>query len=175
MGKPKHEIIDNGGSWLQGIVKTLSPVVEKVVVVGAGNVQKELFEYTRLMDAPLVEGPMSGVLAAMRWAPYASWVVAACDQPYISVDAVKWLLSHRVPGVWGIMPKIEKAPGIETMSAYYDFRIRQIIEKLVAENKFGLNKIAENSKIISPIIPKKFEGTWRNINSPSELGFTQSN
>lgn len=171
MGKPKHKIIENGESWLQRIIKNLEPVVQKIVIVGAGKIQKELIEYTRLPDAPFIEGPMSGILAAMRWAPYASWVVAACDQPDISVDAMKWLLSHRSPGVWGIMPKIEKAPGIETMPAYYDFRSHHIIEKLAAGGKFGLNKIAESSKIISPVIPNNFVSAWRNINSQSERDF----
>ncbi len=169
MGKPKHEIIENGESWLQRIIKNLEPVVQKIVIVGAGKIQKELIEYTRLPDAPFINGPMSGMLAAMRWAPCVSWIVAACDQPDISGSAMQWLLSQRVPGVWGIMPRIENSPGVETMPAYYDFRSQHIIEKLAFEEKFMLNKIAENSKIISPVIPNNFVAAWRNINSFSEL------
>ncbi len=170
MGKPKHEIIENGKSWLQKIIKNLEPVVQKIVIVGAGNVQEELRDYIRLPDVPDVNGPMSGILASMRWAPCASWIVVACDQPDISSNAMEWLLSHRAPGVLGIMPRIEKESGIgvETMPAYYDFRCRQIIEKLAAEEIFRLNKIAENSKIISPVIPKELESAWRNINYPSD-------
>ena len=169
MGKPKHEIIENGKSWLQKIIKNLSPVVQKIVVAGAGKVQEELVQYTRLPDSPFVDGPMSGILSAMRWSPCASWIVVACDQPDISGDAMRWLLSNRFPGVWGIMPKIEKAPCIETMPAYYDFRCRNIIEKLAAEEIFRLNKIAENPKIISPVIPKELESAWRNINYPIDI------
>ena len=171
MGKPKHEIVENGESWLQKIIKNLENVVQKIVIVGKGNVQKELMEYTRLPDAQFVGGPMSGVLAAMRWEPYASWIVVACDQPDISSKAIEWLLSHRAPGVFGIMPKLEKnvGNGVETMPAYYDFRIRKNIEKLANEEIFKLNKISENKKIISPVIPKNLESAWRNINLLSEI------
>ncbi len=170
MGKPKHEIIKNGKSWLQKIITNLEPIVQKIVIVGTGNVQEELAEYTRLPDATFVDGPMSGILAAMRWEPCASWIVVACDQLDISNNAMEWLLSHRAPGVWGIMPRIEKKLGIgvETMLAYYDFRCRQIIEKLATGETFKLNKISENPKIISPVIPKKLESAWRNINSLSD-------
>ena len=40
----------------------------------------------------------------------------------------------------------------------------QLLPKL---REFGL-KIAENSKIISPVIPQGFSFAWRNINSQSE-------
>jgi len=172
MGKPKHEIIENRKTWLQRIINNLDPIVQKIIIVGNGNVQKNLLNYTRLPDVPFIRGPMSGILAAMRWAPCASWIIAGCDQPDISADAMQWLLSNRKPGVWGIMPKKEKSPGIEPMPAYYNFRCRHIIETLAAENKFRLNKIAESSKIISPVIPEKFTAAWRNINYPFELSNT---
>jgi len=166
MGKPKHEIIENGKSWLHKIIGNLEGNVDKIVIVGAGNIEKKLLKYPRLPDVSFVDGPMSGLLAAMRWAPSASWVVVACDQPHISDDAIRWLLSNRQPGVWGIMPRIKNSKKIETMLAYYDFRSLIFTENLAFEKQFGLHKISKNSKIISPIIPDKLLNSWHNINFP---------
>ncbi|MBL3657480.1 molybdenum cofactor guanylyltransferase [Fulvivirga sediminis] len=41
------------------------------------------------------EGPMTGILSAHEEYPQASWLVLACDMPYVDIDILNQLLLHR--------------------------------------------------------------------------------
>ncbi len=81
MGRPKHLMRKDGQTWLARTAELLRHVCESVVIAGGGVVPEGASSFPRLVDVPDAEGPMSGLLAAMRWAPHASWIVAACDLP----------------------------------------------------------------------------------------------
>src|SRR3972149_4034102 len=107
MGTPKHLLPCADGTrqtWLHRTVSLLQKVCQKVVLAGAGTVPDDLQQLPHMVDAMETEGPMAGLLAAMRWAPRASWLLTACDLPNLSCDALKWLAAQRRPGVWAVLP-----------------------------------------------------------------------
>ncbi len=84
MGHPKHMIQKNGRTWIERTVDVLDQLTSRVIVAGTGTLPESVRGCDRLVDVPSVRGPMAGLLAAMRWAPHASWLVTACDLPLLS-------------------------------------------------------------------------------------------
>ena len=174
IGKPKHLLAENGKTWLEKEIDLLKNVTHKVVVVGTGTIPKELPDIVRLTDAPDIQEPIAGILSAMRWAPYASWLVVACDLPNLSIEALQWLLSTRKPGVWATLPRLSGNVGIEPFLAHYDYRAQMLLEKLAAQGKFSPARIADKSKVITVSPPSHLTAAWRNINTKAELNSHRS-
>jgi len=169
MGRPKHLLRAGGRTWLERTAALLHRVCTTVIIAGAGGVSESLARCPRLPDAPDARGPMSGILAAMRWAPHASWLVAACDLPCLSADALDWLLSTRRPGVWAALPRLAGSPGVEPVLAHYDFRSRRLLERSCVRGNFRLNDLAEHPKVASPPVPSHLAAAWQNSNAPEDL------
>jgi molybdopterin-guanine dinucleotide biosynthesis protein A len=108
-------------------------------------------------------------MAAMRQAPWASHLVAACDLPDLTAEAVRWLLSTRSPGVWATLPRLPGRTGVEPLLAHYDFRARTILEDLAAAGRFSPSLAAEHPKVISPEPPPALAPAWANVNTPEDL------
>jgi molybdopterin-guanine dinucleotide biosynthesis protein A len=168
MGTPKHLISTGAGSWLERTVELLDPLCRQVVVLGGGSIPATLADRLHLSDVLDVQGPLAGVLAAMRWAPWASWLFLACDLPAASADALGWLLGTRRPGVWATIPAAREGLP-EPLLAHYDFRSLQVLEHMAAGGDFGLRKLATHPKVVSPTVPLQLANAWRNVNTRRDL------
>jgi molybdopterin-guanine dinucleotide biosynthesis protein A len=169
MGRPKHLLQDNGRTWLERTAELLERSCQTIVVAGTGDVPETLTQCVRLPDVAGAEGPMAGLLSAMRWAPHASWLVAACDLPDLTAEALDWLLAVRRPGVWATLPKLADSSNVEPLLAHYDSRARSLLERTAAGGTFGLHRITSHAKVNSPVIPTDLAAAWRNVNSPEDL------
>ncbi|MBW2659032.1 MAG: molybdenum cofactor guanylyltransferase [Deltaproteobacteria bacterium] len=170
MGRPKHLIKnDRGRSWLDSTVDILRPLVDEIVISGAGDVPDSLSDLVRLTDIAGVGGPMSGFLSASRCYPLTSWLLIACDMPNISRPAIEWLLSRRSPGRWGIVPRMPETGYLEPLFAWYDMRAGQIFESQLQAGVMRIGRGAEHQKIENPTIPWSLRDSWKNINTPEQL------
>ncbi len=175
MGQPKHLIEhSNNRTWLERTVEILRPVVDGLVVSGAGKLPEELKSVARLPDIPGVAGPLSGILAAGRWQPLTSWLFIACDMPHIESEAIHWLLSGRRAGCWGRVPRLPGRRHCEPLLAWYDFRAAHLFEEQQYAGSLRIGKVASHPKIDNPVIPESLCPMWRNINTPEELPGTRS-
>ncbi|MFH1999272.1 MAG: NTP transferase domain-containing protein, partial [Planctomycetota bacterium] len=117
----------------------------------------------------------SGILSAMRWKPDVSWLVAACDMPLISSQALEWLLSKRKPGIWAIMPSLTgEGDEIEPLLSYYDMRVKTVFESLARNSLFSVARISDHEKVLSPEPPLEIRKAWKNINSLKDLALVMS-
>ena len=169
MGTPKHLLPKGEKTWLETTAELMSRHCRQVVISGAGDVPDSLGDCPRLADVPDAAGPMSGILAAMRWAPHASWLVVACDLPDMTPEALNWLLSTRTPGVWATVPRLPDSDRSEPLLAHYDFRSRWSFEDLAGRGSFRLGAIASYPKIASLPVPSHLAPSWRNVNVPEDL------
>lgn len=170
MGQPKHLIKDDSGkTWLERTVDTLKPLVDGIVISGAGAVPESLSGIMCVEDIPGVAGPLSGVVAASRRQPQVSWLLVACDMPRISKEAVDWLLSGRCPGCWGVVPRLSETGYFEPLFAWYDMRAGQLFERQLREDVLRIGRVAVHRKIANPIIPQPLRGGWKNVNTPEQL------
>ena len=173
MGHPKHLLEKEetvATTWLEHTVGLLSPLVgNNIALSGAGLVPASLAHLPRLPDIPEIRGPLTGILAAMRWQPAVSWLLIACDMPDISAEALVWLLDHRRPGCWGTVPRLQEDGYVEPLLAHYDYRSAPLFEGLLASGSLRIGRIAGHGKIETPLIPPQLSSSWHNINTPQEL------
>ncbi|MBZ0267545.1 molybdopterin-guanine dinucleotide biosynthesis protein B, partial [bacterium] len=110
MGTPKQLLDWGGRSIVERTVGILDTCAERVVFLGDGDVPEGCGHLPRIPDPPGLGGPLAGILGAMRWGPGATWIVTACDQPLVDGEALDWLLEHRAPGTWAVLPVGEHGP-----------------------------------------------------------------
>jgi molybdopterin-guanine dinucleotide biosynthesis protein A len=170
MGTPKHLIKDaEGRTWLERALAVVHPMVDGLVVAGGGRLPLSLESTPRLLDLPGVAGPMTGILAAMRWQPLVSWLVAACDMPLISEEAARWLLDGRRPGWWGRVPVAVGSDRLEPLFAWYDFRAAHLFEEQLHQGNWRLGEAAGHPRLEHPDIPADLAYAWVNVNTPQQL------
>ncbi len=169
MGQPKHLLMRDQKTWLAHTVERLMEVCSDVVICGSGEIPETLSHHQRLPDPPDVKGPLAGMLAAMRWQPNTRWLVAACDLPHLSVEALNWLLSQSKPGIWGVVPQLAGSPGLEPLLAYYDGRCRRLFEILVAQGNYCPLPVTEHDRVLTPTVPDALAAAWENANTPDAL------
>ncbi len=164
MGRPKAILRMGGKTWLERIVAAMDACVEEVVVIGGGQIPSSLKNRLRIPDAPQRKGPIAGLLGAMRWDPWATWLFLPCDVPRITEDALRWLLAQRAPGVWGVMPLDTASARPQPLPAWYDFRLLGLSEEM--DRPIAL---ASHPKICVISIPPAFQNAFCGINTPKEL------
>ena len=146
--------------WLARTVEWLQPVCRRVVIAGPGDIAESSVPHVRLAPVPDAEGPAPGLLAAMRWAPRASWLVAECDLSGLPATALQWLLSTRRPGVWATLPMLPDSGDTKPGLAHYDFRCRQLLERQITQGNFGLDVVASHPKVLSSNVPSHLAHAW---------------
>jgi len=169
MGRPKHLLRTDGKTWLQGAADALAAVADRVAVAGGGVLPAAMAEVTRLPDVPDLEGPLAGILACMRWAPWVTWLVTACDLPALSAEAPAWLLSTRRPGVWATLPRRSPDGPPEPLLAHYDFRARTVLEDLATAGRLAPSAAADHGKVATPPVPPHLARAWEDANTASDL------
>ncbi len=167
MGRPKHLLMHGETTFLETIATTLESSLQQVVVLGSGSIHGSCENLPRLADPPALEGPLAGILAAMRWAPGCAWIFAACDLPGLAPAAVNWLVEQRAPGRWAVLP--DCGQGIEPLLALYEPQARGLLEVLAASGQRAPRLIATHQKVAVAAPPENIRHCWRNINTPGDL------
>ena len=163
-GQPKHLVDDNGKTWLERTIEAVRPQVDGIAILGEGAVPESIRSVPVLCDVQDAEGPLAGMRAAMRWRPLTSWLFLPCDLPLLSEEAVRWLLNHREPGVWAVLPRMPDAPSPEPLLATYDFRAAPLLER--ARRPLDL-ALAEHTAM--PAVPQRLQASWKNMNTVEAL------
>lgn len=170
MGVPKHLLQREGRTWIERTVAMLRRRVERVVIAGSGSLPDSLVSVVRVDDVPDLAGPLAGILAAFRRYPQVSWLVVACDLPDMEEEALQWLLACRRPGVTAIMPELAGDGRIEPLLAYYDRSCRPLLEEMARLGQRRLSRLQESAGVITPQPPPSLRPSWRNVNTPEDLG-----
>ncbi len=171
MGQPKHLIRGaTGQTWVERTSDLLEPYVDEVVLSGKGNIPESLSHLTRIADLPEVAGPLTGILAAMRWRPSCAWLLIACDMPNITKEALEWLLASRKSNSYGTVPRLAANGFVEPLLALYEPQAKTYFEELAESKIFRISRVAKHSAISTPVVPRHLVGSWRNINTPDQLG-----
>lgn len=169
MGSPKHLLRQDGMTWLELIVRQFLGHVERVVLVGQGEIPSSLGRLPVVADVPGLAGPLAGILAVFRQYPQCSWLVAACDLPRLEQEALAWLLGCRSPGVRAVLPDLMGDGQVEPLLAYYDCSCRDLLEELAARGIHKLSGLVGRPGIVSPRPPAHLLGSWRNMNCPEDI------
>jgi glutamate dehydrogenase (NADP+)/cyclic pyranopterin phosphate synthase/molybdopterin-guanine dinucleotide biosynthesis protein A len=169
MGQPKHLLKVDGISWVERQTALLKPLVERVVVAGSGDLPETCSGLDRLADVTDAEGPLAGILAAMRWQPDVSWLIAACDMPLISPEAIQWLLAQRHPGRHAIQPRLRADALVEPLLACYEPQALIALQSMVRHAEHSPAQLSHRCPVFSPVVPDELHKCWNNINNNHEL------
>jgi molybdopterin-guanine dinucleotide biosynthesis protein MobB len=168
MGRPKQLVEHDGSSLVERVAGTLEQRLGTPVLLGSGPVPDPLAQNPRLADPPGVRGPIAGLLAALRWDPGAAWLVAACDLPLMTPEAVDWLLAQRRPGRWAVLPQLPDGPP-EPFLAVYEPLALQLLERLAVSEKPAPRLLGRHHRVVRPAPPPEISGCWYNVNTPEDL------
>jgi molybdenum cofactor guanylyltransferase len=184
MGRPK-QLVEFGASTLGEVVAHalsdglsqeqarghLGPTASlnaNVVILGAGPVPDDLQQLRRLSDVPGLAGPVAGLLAAHRWAPFATWVLSACDHPWLSSADIRWLIQQRRPGTWAVLPRQSDNHPCPTL-ALYEPQALTVLERSLLVHGPGHVRIAELFDHPRTLIASHITRGLENVNTPQEL------
>lgn len=165
MGRPKHLARVGGRSLLQRVADALSRHGKGVVLLGEAP---RPASHLRLPDAPGVAGPLAGILAALRSQPTAAWLIAACDMPALTPQALAWVLSHRRPGVWAVIPR-DAQGHLEPLAALWEPQAAPLLEDLLLRGEVAPRLVAPHPKVLTPPLPPDLAPAFANVNTPGEL------
>ena len=177
MGHPKAMLELDGKSLLERVVSAVQPHVAQVFFGGAipdleppipSSVQKLLSTIDHLPDIPGVQGPLAGILSAMRWRPAVRWIVLACDLALIESRAVQWLISQTRPGIDAVFPRSDQSAEGEPLFAVYEPTGRARLEDAASQEIWALKNALTGNRVLNPIIPEELRPDWANINTPDD-------
>jgi molybdenum cofactor guanylyltransferase len=119
------------------------------------------------------EGPLAGMLAAMRLRPDADWLVLACDLPRLDLDTLVHLIVSRQPDEKFLSYRSEFDGLPEPLCALYASGAVQIIEEARANDLRCPRKvlIRNHCRLLEPITPRALENAntpedWDTANTP---------
>lgn len=167
MGRPKQLLMLEGRAFASRIADAVGPLVESVALLGAGEVPAELSGFERIADAPGVAGPMSGIIAALKSSPRSAWLIAACDMPFLTTAASRWLISQRAIDRCAIFPETQEGRA-EPLAAIYEPAAIPFLLEMASRGEFALQPLACAIGTIVRV-PPEHRQAWRNINHPTEL------
>jgi len=168
MGRPKQLVEVGECTMIEHVVRCLSEEVDDVVLLGGGLVPTSLEGLPRVADADDCQGPMAGILGAMRAEPKARWIMAPCDLPLLRRAAVRWLEASRRPGAWAVLPSLEGF--VEPLLALYEPQARALLEEASAVGEYSLHRLASSSRVETAEPPAPLRRCWFNANTPKDLG-----
>lgn len=112
------------------------------------------------------EGPLAGMLAAMRLRPDADWLVLACDLPRLDLETLVHLIDSRLPGELFLSYRSEFDGLPEPLCALYAAGALPIIEQARANDLRCPRKvlIRNDCRLLEPVTPRALE----NANTPED-------
>ncbi len=168
MGRPKALVELGGVSLAERVATVLGAVCSELVLLGDGPVPAAMIHEPRLKDAPGLRGPMAALLAALRARPDSAWLVAACDQPLVSPEACRWLLSERRPDRLAVLPRFGDGPA-EPLLAIYEPAAREVLERMAAAGERSLQPFSRSARVASPEPPSVLAEAWTSVDSETDL------
>ncbi len=167
MGAPKSMLNSGDRYLLEGIVSAVREAGARATLVGKAPVPPSLSSLPMLTDAKGVEGPLGGVLAALR-TESSVWFVLSCDLPFVTVEALRWLAAQRTTDCIAVAPWVESPDMPEPLLALYAPGALARLEEAAERGERSLRRILLGERIVSPRVPDPLRRAWTNVNTPGE-------
>ncbi len=167
MGRPKQLLEVSGRTFTEWVAGSLDGHVEAIALIGSGQVPASHRDVPRLPDTPGLQGPIAGLVAALRWHRHAAWLIVACDQPLVRSEAVAWLLERRAPGRWAVMPR-PSGGAVEPFLALYEPQALSLLEGCIGNAETAPSAISDHPKVECPVPPTEVAECWRSVNTLEE-------
>jgi len=91
----------------------------------------------------------------------------SCDVPFLSADALRWLLAQAKPGALAVLPHLDAPEMPEPLIALYTPLARRLLEAEACAGERSIRRILAG-KIHSPRVPEELGKAFTNVNTPEE-------
>lgn len=172
MGRDKAALEYRGEPHVRRTAALLAGVCERVFVSRrADQAGERLFEgYETIPDAFDVGGPLNGILSALAAHPQAAFLVAACDLPFLSAEALSVLVANRDPSkpmTFFENPTRENFP--EPLCAIYEPAYPEVARAAMTQGATCPTKIAGALDAKHLVLPGPEEALFlENANTPED-------
>jgi molybdenum cofactor guanylyltransferase len=167
MGQDKALLEFHGKPQVEYLLDLLKPFCGKVFLSKRAD-QKPYKNFRSINDASEFAdaGPLSGILSAMKEYPESSWLVLACDLPYVTNKTLQALVARRNPQrtATAFISTLDSLP--EPLCAVWEGHAYHSIVKLFKEGIHCPRKILikSNTQLLKQNDPHWLD----NINTPEE-------
>ncbi len=111
-------------------------------------------------------GPLTGIVSAFRKYPNVSWIVLACDLPFVNGETIEYLLKKRDPKKDATAFKSNYDSLPEPLCAVYEPKIQKLFEKYIKDGSCCPRKVLINARTKLILAGEKH---WLdNVNTPEE-------
>ena len=167
MGRDKALLDINGKPQVEFVFDLLQQFASQVFLSKRAD-QKTYKNIASINDATEFSdhGPLSGILSAMKEYPDTSWLIIACDLPYIKEETIQLLLKQRDPQKTATA-FISTHDGLpEPLCAIWEGHAYASVLKFFEEGHYCPRKILikSNTNLIAQTNPHWLD----NINTPQE-------
>ncbi len=169
MKKDKSQLNYHGKpQWIAG-ADLLKPYCEKVFISCRKDQENRFLSttYSQIHDSFLNKGPMSGILSAQSQHIEASWIVIACDLPYLEEKTIQYLLDQRNPFKLATAFKSNYDGLPEPLCAIYEPKSHLKLMQFLSMGTSCPRKVLihTDSHLIEPISQNALD----NVNHPEEF------
>lgn len=165
MGRDKALLPFRGGTLAQAVARTVAEAAGSVALVGDPNLYQDL-GFPVVADRYPGEGPLGGILTALRNTA-ADWnIVTACDMPAVDADLLRALFETAERLDADALVPTRPSGRLEPLCAVYHRRIAERIESRFAA---GIRKVAEALEAVRAVrFPVMEVSCFQNVNTPEE-------
>ncbi|MBL8727407.1 MAG: molybdenum cofactor guanylyltransferase [Planctomycetes bacterium] len=180
MGRPKESLPLHGDTVFGRTVAGLGSCADPLLVI-ARDADQRLPPLpagaTRIHDERTGIGPLAALVTGLRWlaehagfAPTDAAFVTACDQPFLTADAVRWL-ADRIGGHDLVMPRA--GARLQPLCAIYRLSVLPFAERLLATGTMTPRSLAaaDGARVLEEDEVRAFDPSLRflrNINTPED-------
>lgn len=154
-----------GRPLLAHVIARLEPQVSELAVNAAPDPGFVDIGLPVLPDAEGGQGPLGGILAAMRWARSKGALMvltAAVDTPFLPADLVPRLAATEAPAAYASTPR-----GAHATTGLWSVALAGPLETALCE---GTRKVRDWTETVGAVaVPFEDEGAFLNVNTPDDL------
>jgi molybdopterin-guanine dinucleotide biosynthesis protein A len=172
MGKDKAFVEIRGKTMLARVLERLSPLFERIMIVGPASPALEDFEFPVYPDLRPGKGSLGGIHTALHYSPTEEIFCTACDLPFINPAVVSHILRLAGGGWQAVVPVVDGE--MEPLCALYSRSMAGAVERdldagvrRIKTTLASLRVRVVEAEELLPMDPELL--TFFNINTPADL------
>ncbi len=128
MKRDKALLTYKGNTQVENCIELLTKPCDKVFISKRPdqNLCKTIESFPVIEDRFLEFGPLGGILSAMVTIPNVSWLVLACDLPFLTSEVLLHLIRERNPFKMASLYKCRKVVSRTSMYNIYYFHFKRM-------------------------------------------------
>lgn len=165
MGENKAFLPLGNTTFIQSLIKTLEPLVERVIISGNYDVYKSL-GYPVVEDEHFNCGPLAGIYAGLKWSNTDWNIVVSVDAPFVDGFTFKILKEE--------IDSLQQAIVVETptrkmpLIGVYHKSCKEKIEQALEQKSLKVMGVLDELKTKCIMVNESYEHVLTNINTPQE-------